>query len=680
MLVLFALQSVKARPRSWLVGLLAAGMALLLTLGLSLVTSIHDGTRRSMIESGAGDLQVYHSASPEPPLMIIGPGGAPQLTPLPDYPSTEAFLRSVEGVQEVVPLEVALGQVFRGNYLDDKLAAARAVAREPASEAREARLKRMGEDLARTLQRVARDSRRFEEAFAGGTEAEEARRALEEATSEAFWARFSTEPLPALEFLENRVASQVGEGESIEVDLLGTDLPLFARAFPRFELLSGEMPPPGTRGILLGQGAYEEKFKLPIAARLDELRRERERGGTFAGDERLRTLLTRNLAELPDLLARLDVERSSALQEVLARVLGHPGELEALLAEFLTLDDANFDARYGLFYGELGPHLPLYRVRPGDMLILKQMRDDSPNVAVRVWGTYRFRGLGGDTSRVNATHLVDLVSVRALSARPTRAQREEARGLATALGFSDAPETLSPTSFGPPRIVDTEVATTSSEAPVFERVEALPSSFTDDELRGDGILQAAVVLKPGASPEETAARIRQLAGERKLPLSTAGWEEVGGFVSGVVGMTQVLLFVLAVLLGFFVLLVSAGTLLLLARERVGEVGTLRAVGMQRREVFLSLLLEGLLLGLMGSFAGIGLGAALLVFGMGGGIPVSDESLQFFLGGSVLSPRLETWQVLTVGLSVVTWMMGAALVPAWRGSAVTPRVAMSRAEG
>ncbi|PTL79269.1 FtsX-like permease family protein [Vitiosangium sp. GDMCC 1.1324] len=680
MLVLFALQSVKARPHSWLVGLLAAGMALLLTLGLSLVASIYDGTRRSMIESGAGHLQVYHSASPEPPQMIIGPGGAPQLTPIADYPATEVQLRSVEGVQEVVPLEVGLGMVFRGNYLDEKLAAARAVVREPASEAREARLKRIGEDLARTVQRISHDSRRREEAFASGAEVEEDRRALEEAASETFWARFSTEPIPALEFLENHVAKQVGEGESIEVDLLGTDLPLFTRAFPRFELLSGQMPPPGTRGILLGQGAYEEKFKLPLAARLDELHRERERGGTLAEDERLRTLVTRNLTELPDLLARLDVERSTALQGVLARVLGHPGELEALLTEFLTLDDANFDARYALFYAELAPHLPMYRVRPGDMLVLKKMADDSPNVPVRVWGTYRFRGLGGDTSRVNATHLVDLVTLRALSGRLSRAQVEEARGLAKTLGFSDAPEPASSTSFGRPSIVDTEASKSAWVAPVFERVEHIPSTFTDDELRGDSILQAAVVLKPGASPEETAERIRQLAGERKLPLSTVGWEEVGGFVSGVVGMTQVLLVVLAALLGFFVLLVSAGTLLLLARERVGEVGTLRAVGMQRREVFLSLLLEGLLLGAVGSLVGIGLGAALLLFGAGGGIPVPDPSLQFFLGGAVLTPQLEAWQVLTVELCVVVWMMGAALVPAWRGSAVTPRVAMSRAEG
>jgi ABC-type lipoprotein release transport system permease subunit len=679
MLVLFALQSVKARPRSWLVGMLAAGMAALLTLGVSLVTSISDGTRRSMIESGAGHLQVYHSGSSEPPQMIIGFGRVPELIPLVDFPATEALLRAVEGVQEVVPLEAGLASVFRGNYLDEKLAAARAVAREPDSEARKARLEQIGADLARTFQRMARDARRRAEAFASEADLLEDERALEQATSEAFWARFPTEPLPALEFLENRVAKQAGEGESSTLDYLGTDLPQFVRAFPRFELVSGELPPAGSRGILLGQGAYEQYFKHPIASRLDQLKRELDRGSTLAGDERLRTQVERNLAELPDLVSRLDVERATALRAVLARSLGHEGELEALLVEFLTLDDGNFGARYQLFYGEMKPHLPLYRVRPGDTLNLRQILEGGPRVAVRVWGTFRFRGIGGDTSLVNTLSLVDLVTARSLTERPTRADKEEAQQLRTSLGFSSAPEELSPTSFGRPTIIDAEATLTPSEAPVLERTEGVASHFTLDELKGDSVLQAALVLRPDAEPEDVSERIRRLVVERQLPLTLATWEEVGGHISGALGMIRLLLWVLAVLLGFFVLLVSAGTLLLLARERVGEVGTLRAVGMQRRQVFLSLLLEGLLLGGVGGLVGSGLGAALLRWGLGDGLPIEDESLQFFLGGAVLYLRLEVSQMLGVALGVMVVMVAAVLVPAWRGSSVTPIVAMSRRE-
>jgi ABC-type lipoprotein release transport system permease subunit len=256
---------------------------------------------------------------------------------------------------------------------------------------------------------------------------------------------------------------------------------------------------------------------------------------------------------------------------------------------------------------------------------------------------------------------------------------DEAKQLRTTFGFKGSGQDLSPTAFGRPQVIDAEASTTASEVPVFEKTEGLPPRFTDEELKSGSVLQAALVLEPGASSEAVSERIQALAGERKLPLALATWEQVGGYVSGALGMSRVLLVVLALLLGGFVLLVSTGTLLLLARERVGEVGTLRAVGMQRRQIFVSLLLEGLLLGGVGGFAGSGLGAALVRWGARDGLPVRDETLQFFLGGAVLYPGLDAWQVVGVGLGVMAVMVAAGLVPAWRGSAVTPIVAMRRRE-
>lgn len=675
MLVLFALQSIKARPRSWIVALLAAGMAALLTLGFTLVSSIHTGTRRSLIESGAGDLQVYHSGSKERPQVKGGAGG--ELLTLPDYPALEGLLRGVEGVREVVPMEAGYTSVFRGNYLDDKFSEVRAVVREPATPERRARLERMAVDLRRTLQRATRDARQRGEAFASGPESLEAERALEEATSEAFWKRFVEEPAPALEFLENHVARQAGEGETFFFDYMGTDLPLFARSFARFELVTGSLPPPGTRGILLGHGVYEQSFKLRIAARLDELKRERERGGTFARDERLRTLVDRNLAEVPDLLARLDVERATALRAALARVLGHEGELEPLLAEFLKLDDANFDTRYTLFYGELAPHLPLYRVRPGDSLSLK---GGGRSVSVKMWGTYRFRGLGGDFSRVNTSSLVDLLTARGLAGRLTAAQKEEARKLVQSMGLDNVMQDMDSLDFTPPEVVELDAETGPiAEPPVFRRDDLEPPPTFTEAAGTEDVLHAALLLQPGAAPEAVRERIRQLATERELPLATATWQDVGGFAGGVVGLASVLLVAISLLLGLFVFLVATGTLLLLARERVSEVGTLRAVGMQRRQVMSGLVLEGAMLGAVGSALGIALGVALVGLGAAQGLAVHDMALQFFLGGPVLYLELQPGNLLTVEVLCILLVTASAFVPAWRGSAVTPRVAMGQRE-
>ncbi|QDE88851.1 permease [Myxococcus xanthus] len=674
-------QSVLARPRSWVVGLLAAGAAALLTPGVSLMGSIHDGTRRSLIESGAGDLQVYAAASTGTPQVVVGPGGVPDLQPIPDYGALEPRLRDLPGIQEVVPLELGMGAVFRGNALDEKLAVLREAARAPASEARDARLRRLGEDLRLTLARVARNADRRSEAFAEEPAFADDLRVLRDAAEPSFWERLTEDPQGLLEVLENRVARQAGEGEELPVDYLGTDVARFARAFPRFELVSGQLPPPGTRGLVMGHATYEQHFKHPIAVRMDTLRRERERGLTLAEDEQLRTLVERNVAEVPDLVARLDIERATALQAGLARVLGEPGELEALLARFLSVDDANFDTRFGQFYGELAPSLPLYRLKPGDVLSLKTPLESGTAVPVRVFGTFRFRGLGGDDGRVNTMSVVDLVTARHLSGRFTQAQQDEARALFETFGMEGEamapPEALD--AFHPPDIVDAEAQTAHSEqAPVFERARALPETFSEDELSRGTVLQAAVVLAPGASAEDVAARMRALPGGEAL--ATVGWQEAGGLLGGLVVMLQAVLLLFALLMSSFVALVAAGTLLLLARERVAEVGTLRAVGMQRREVFTSLLLEGSLLGGIGSVLGAVLGAALLWLATGDGVAVEDGSLQFFLGGPVLRPALALGGTVAVVVAVTAVVLLATLVPAWRGSAVAPIEAMRKGEG
>ncbi|WP_241758633.1 FtsX-like permease family protein [Pyxidicoccus parkwayensis] len=678
-LLSFALQSVLARPRSWVVGLLALGSAVLLTLGAAFVEGISEGTRRSIIESGTGHLQVYNSKSAEQPVVVMDSGGTPDLTPLPDYPALEAKLRAVEGVHDVVPMEVGLASVFRGNYLDEKLAAVRTVAREPASEARDARLARLTDDLEHTLRGVAGDARRRTEAFLGAEDAAEDKKALEAVTTPEFWQRFRAAPLESLEYLENRVARQAGEGESIDIEYLGSDLEQFPRAFPRFELVTGTMPPPGQRGLVLGHGLYEKSFKLPLATRLDELKREHERGATFADDERLRTLVERNGLELPDLLARLDVERAAALQAALARVLNHAGELEPLLREFLALDDDNFDARYKAFYAELAPHLPMYRVKPGDTLVLRSSAGLN-SVPVKVWGTFRFKGLGGDTSRVNTLSALDLVTARHLSGRRTQAEKDEARRDVEALGMGGA-EASADAELLPAAIVETEAPAKpkEEEAPRFERLQAWPETIAPGELRGGSVLQAALVLSPDASQEDVAARIDALAKESGLPLATVDWEMAGGFISGVVGMTQVVLLAFAAMLALFVVLVSAGTLLLLAQERVGEVGTLRAVGMQRREAFSVLLMEGLLLGGLGAGLGVLLSASLLRVLVGDGVSVHDETLQFFMGGPVLMPKLSGAASVGVVLGILAVVLAASLVPAWRGSSVSPVAAMRKRE-
>lgn len=121
----------------------------------------------------------------------------------------------------------------------------------------------------------------------------------------------------------------------------------------------------------------------------------------------------------------------------------------------------------------------------------------------------------------------------------------------------------------------------------------------------------------------------------------------------------------ALLVGFFLIYntVSASVI-----QRKREIGTLRCLGMLRREILLLVMLEALAIALAGSLLGILVGlllarGALLVVGE----PVSAIFFVTDLGKGVLTGR-EVGLALASGLGVATL---AALYPAWEATQVSP---------
>jgi ABC-type lipoprotein release transport system permease subunit len=99
--------------------------------------------------------------------------------------------------------------------------------------------------------------------------------------------------------------------------------------------------------------------------------------------------------------------------------------------------------------------------------------------------------------------------------------------------------------------------------------------------------------------------------------------------------------------------------------------------MQRGQVFSLMVLEGLVLGGVGAVVGAAAAVILLKATVGQGFEVSEETLQVFFGGPRLIPRMEAGTILAVVASVIGEVVLASLWPAWSGSSVSPRVAMSR---
>jgi ABC-type lipoprotein release transport system permease subunit len=112
------------------------------------------------------------------------------------------------------------------------------------------------------------------------------------------------------------------------------------------------------------------------------------------------------------------------------------------------------------------------------------------------------------------------------------------------------------------------------------------------------------------------------------------------------------------------------------RERTREIGTLRAIGMQRGGVLRLFLLEAFLLGLLGAALGVGIGLACATVINQVQLPV-PLSMQLFLMRGTLW-LLVTPQLLVATVAALACVTSSAsLIPALRAARLTPVHAMER---
>jgi putative ABC transport system permease protein len=159
---------------------------------------------------------------------------------------------------------------------------------------------------------------------------------------------------------------------------------------------------------------------------------------------------------------------------------------------------------------------------------------------------------------------------------------------------------------------------------------------------------------------------------QKLDVTT--WEDEMGqfkqFIFGIRALTGLLVFVLMAVVVIGIL----NTLAIAIRERTREIGTLRAIGMQRRKVLWLFVLETALLGLAGAATGALLASAIagLLNLAGIGIP---EGIQLFLMQERLSFLLQPGPILLDVLFLAAVTVAAALLPARRAARLKPVTAM-----
>jgi putative ABC transport system permease protein len=111
-------------------------------------------------------------------------------------------------------------------------------------------------------------------------------------------------------------------------------------------------------------------------------------------------------------------------------------------------------------------------------------------------------------------------------------------------------------------------------------------------------------------------------------------------------------------------------------QRRPDVGTLRAIGATRRQIFLTFLAEGALFGVLGSFCGLALGGVLAQLSVGAVSRTVDTMYVGSHADTVIFAPLVLLKAFVVGVAAA---IVAALLPAREAAATPPAIAM-RAHG
>ncbi len=699
-LLRIAFRNLRASPvRTGILGAIVLVGSLIVVVGSSVLDSIDRGMTTSIQGSLGGHLQVYDSRSEGTLELYGGLRGESLLEPIEDFARVKEVLSKVPNVKQIVPMGIDQAMVATGTTLDNALekvrddvrrmeAGDRSPERLRMYEAHKAHTRRMVEILAGEIGAARAIADEESREIKSRREEYEA---LRRAAGNEFWAGFDADSYGALEFLENRVAPTAMDNAFTFIRYVGTDVDGFFRAFPLAEVVEGQRIPPGRRGILIGKQYAEEWLKLKNARRLDQIKDKRDRRGKrITKDEELQRWVRENKSGVREILLQLDPVQADALAAKLRPALG-AGEadgLEPLLVRLFDTTDSDFDAKYKVFYDAVAPTVRLYKVQVGDVITVKAPSKTGyfSSVNVKVYGFLQFRGIE-KSGIAGMMSVMDLMSFRDLYGYMTREKAEEIARLKQTMAAKDVDrENAEAELFGSEPAapaatrassIDERALVSGGEARRAGAQDLSTRVYTQEEIDRGVALNAALILEDPKALRRTMEDVEVATKSSGLQLKVVDWQQASGLVGQFVTLLRVVLFTAVIIFFAIALVIINNAMVMATLQRVKEIGTMRAIGAQRRFVVVMLLVEIATVGVVFGLGGALLGAVVVaLIRVAGGIPAVTDLLYFVFSGPALFPRLGT---LSVGLSlgiVLAVAILSALYPAVIAMKVTPVEAMA----
>ena len=191
----------------------------------------------------------------------------------------------------------------------------------------------------------------------------------------------------------------------------------------------------------------------------------------------------------------------------------------------------------------------------------------------------------------------------------------------------------------------------------------MPIAMARTLLRVDGAHTWVILLNKTELTRETAARVRQvIAGSAYQVLE---WRELADFYN----KTETLLVrqfgIVKTIIGIIIILSITNTMMMAVMERTGEIGTIMALGVRRRDVMTLFVTEGFVLGVVGAAMGLLVGyilAAIISF-VGIPMPPPPGMADAYTARILVTPQLAAESFI---LAVLTTLL-ASVYPAWKAA-------------
>lgn len=164
---------------------------------------------------------------------------------------------------------------------------------------------------------------------------------------------------------------------------------------------------------------------------------------------------------------------------------------------------------------------------------------------------------------------------------------------------------------------------------------------------------------------------------QKVDLTT--WEDEVTFLKWILTSIDTVSFSLVAILVVIIAVGVMNTMWISVRKRIGEIGTVRAMGMQRSSVLWMILFEAILLGAFASSIGALTGALIAQVITLLKLPVPVEAMRAILLSDTLVLSLTVWQVLGSILSLTLFTTIAGLWPALKAARMQPVEAIQRTQ-